>query len=101
MALRPVPLAGFIGSGILGVAGGAAIKVGGVQLKRAATQIRDDSARYDVRHEKHLAQVRMTNATLRAYGGTQERAHQEVVLRMKAFLERNGPQVRLRDYLTV
>ncbi|WP_306209564.1 hypothetical protein [Actinoplanes sp. RD1] len=99
--MQVVPLAGLVGSGLVGVTGAAGVTVGGFNYVRALRQIRADQRRYDRRHAEHRSRVSRTNKALRSYGRLQERAHHDVILRMKAFLERNGAQVRAADHLVV
>jgi hypothetical protein len=99
MVLPRVPLAIIIGSGITGCGGVVAGAVGGVQVKRARTQIRHHTTRYENRHTTHLAEVERANAALQSLGRTQERAQRDVIFRMRDFLERHAKQVRAHEHL--
>ncbi|MBA5221657.1 hypothetical protein [Streptomyces griseoaurantiacus] len=99
MVLPLVPLAIIIGSGITGGGGLVAGAVGGMQKKRAETQIRHHMTRYENRHTIHLAKVDRANAALRSLGRAQERAQRDVIFRMRDFLERHAKQVRAHEHL--
>jgi hypothetical protein len=99
MILSRVPLVIIIGTGIAGGGGVTAGAVGGVQLKRAQTQIRHHTARGENRRTAHLAKVDRANAALQALGRTQERAQREVIFRMRDFLERHAKHVRAHEHL--
>lgn len=99
MVLPLVPLVIIIGSGITGAGGVVAGAVGGVQVKRARTQIRHHTTRYENRHTTHLAKVDRANAALQSLGRTQERAQRDVIFRMRDFLERHAKQVRAHEHL--
>jgi hypothetical protein len=99
MVFPLVPLVIIIGSGITGGGGVVAGAVGGVQVKRARTQIRHHTTRYENRHTTHLAKVDRANAALQSLGRTQERAQRDVIFRMRDFLERHAKQVRAHEHL--
>jgi hypothetical protein len=99
MALKPVPLIIMVGTGITGGAGAVAGAVGGVQIKRAHTQVRRHRTRYEKRYAEHLVQVDRANVALQSLGRTQERAQRDVIFRMRDFLERHAKQVRAHEQL--
>lgn len=99
MVLPLVPLVIIIASGATGGSGVVAGAIGGVQIRRAQTQMRSDARRYRKRHAIHLTEVDHTNAALQSMGRTQERAQNEVILRMLGFLERHAKQVRAKEHL--
>ncbi|WP_146084299.1 hypothetical protein [Rathayibacter sp. AY1F6] len=99
MVLPLIPLAIVVATTVSGAGGGAAGIWGGAQIKKARADRKAHQAAYEARHEIHVAAVEETNQCLRALGSTQERAHREVILRMKAFLVRHNKQVRASEHL--
>ena len=99
MVLPLIPLVIVIASGTTGVGGAVAGTFGGLQMRRAQRQMQADNNRYEHRHATHLTKVRLTGALLQSLGQTQERAQNEVIFRMRDFLERHAKQVRANEHL--
>ncbi|USQ80109.1 hypothetical protein NF556_00130 [Ornithinimicrobium faecis] len=96
----PVRAVLFIGGSVAtGVTGLGAVVVGGVQVRRAHTQMQAQATRYEQRHDSHLAIVDDTSRLLQILGGSQERALHEVIFRMRNFLESHAKQVKADEHL--
>jgi hypothetical protein len=101
LVLPLVPLVIVIGTAITG-AGGAAVGLwGGAQIRRAMADIKGQTAQYEAGYAVHLVAVEETNAVLRRLGIVQERAQNEVIFRMRDFLERHAKQVRANAHLVL
>lgn len=99
MVLPLVPLAIIVASSVTGASGTAVGTVGGVQMKRSQAQMRTDRSRYAERKSIHHARVNRTTAALQSLGMTQKQAQNDVIFRMKDFLERHAKQVKANEHL--
>lgn len=99
MVLPLVPLVIGISSSITGGVGVVAGTVGGVQIRKAKTQIDLNHARREKRRVTYLAKVDRTSVALKAFGQTQELAQRDVIFRMEDFLVSHGKQVRANERL--
>lgn len=99
MSSRAVPIVLIVAGGAAAVGGVTAGTVGGVQIGRAQTRIKNQTAKHEARHEAHLEMVDQTNVALRTLGDTQTRALREIIHRMRDFLVRHAKQVRTHEHL--
>lgn len=99
MSSRTVPIVLIVAGGAAAVGGVAAGTVGGVQIGRAQTRIKNQTAKHEARREAHLEMVDQTNRALRTLGDTQTRAQWEIIHRMRDFLVRHAKQVRTHEHL--
>ncbi|ROQ16982.1 hypothetical protein EDF54_0104 [Rathayibacter sp. PhB93] len=99
MVLPLIPLVIIVATAVTGAGGGAVGVWGGAQIKQAKADMKAHAAKYAGRHDQHLAEVQKTNDALQELGRSQYRAQEEVIFRMRAFLERNARQVRAHEHL--
>lgn len=99
MALPLIPVAIAIGSGAAGVGGAVTGFIGVTQVMTAQSQMLTVTERYDERYATHRVNTDSTVNALRALGDTQERALEEVIFRMRDFLERHNKTVLAEAHL--
>lgn len=99
MVFPLVPVIIVVGTVATAGAGAVAGGIGGVQISIAQKQIHRHGQRHEKHHDAHLANVDLANEALRGFGRTQELAQQEVIFRMRDFLERHAKQVLAHEHL--
>lgn len=101
MVLPLIPAA-LIAVGAL--TGGSGVVLGGkgaLDIKKARDELNQSAARYERRREQFEQRVAETNDRLASFGGLQEQALIDVVVRMAEFLRRHEKQVRENERLLV
>lgn len=99
MVLPLVPLIIVLGSALTGGSGAAVGIWGGAQIRKAKADITQRTTEYETRYAHHLAKVEETNTVFQELGRTQARAQEEIIYRMRDFLERHAKQVRAHEHL--
>lgn len=101
MVLPLIPAAIIAVGAITGSGGLALGGRGALAIKKAQSQRSEAITRYEGRREQSEGRMAATNALLEEYGGDQEQALTNVVLRMADFLRRNERQVRENERLLI
>jgi hypothetical protein len=96
----PVRVILIVGGAVVTAGGGVWTgAVGAVQIRRAQKQIDSQTAVYSQRYTLHLEGVEQTNRQFEALGVAQERALNEVIYRMRDYLQRHERLVKASDHL--